>query len=49
MSFFTFKKRCSFCAHELDKQNKCQNPECIAYTVKESENTNTDSNEDVEV
>lgn len=48
MSFFTFKKRCSFCAHELDEQDKCQNPECIVYTVEEPKNTDT-NNEDVEV
>lgn len=28
-------KRCEYCAHKLDKNGKCQNPDCIAYTGEE--------------
>lgn len=48
MSFFTLKKRCPFCAHELTEDNKCQNPECILYVSDESADTD-DMDENVEV
>lgn len=28
---FKVPKRCPYCAHKLDEQEKCMNPDCIAY------------------
>lgn len=29
MGFFKLPKRCPYCAHKLNKQNQCKNPNCI--------------------
>lgn len=28
---FKLPKRCSYCAHIVDEEGKCVNPDCIAY------------------
>lgn len=28
---FKLPKRCPYCAHKLSEEEKCVNPECIAY------------------
>lgn len=34
---FKLPKRCPYCAHKLSEEEKCVNPECIAYDPKKDE------------
>jgi hypothetical protein len=34
---FKLPKRCPYCAHKLSEEEKCVNPECIAYDQKKDE------------
>lgn len=34
---FKLPKRCLYCAHKLSEEEKCVNPECIAYDPKKDE------------
>ncbi|MFR9128278.1 MAG: hypothetical protein ACLVLA_12900 [Acidaminococcus intestini] len=32
---FKLPKRCPYCAHKVNEEGKCVNPECIAYDSEE--------------